>query len=93
MTETEVFLINAMICIGFGIGGFLLRMTLEAWRDYHISKALHETQQDAHIRHYRRAQHRKPVIPREVLANFMHGLNRKKTATMARIDGRWRNAA
>lgn len=92
MSETEVFVINFLICIGFGIGGFLLRMTLESWRDYHVAKALHETQQEVRVRHYRYAQHRKPVVPKEVLARFMSGLNRRKTATMARIDGRWRNA-
>lgn len=93
MTNQEVFLINACICVGFGVGGFLLRMTLEAWRDYHIEKALHETQQLTRVRHYRYARHRKPVIPKEVLARFMTGLKRKKTAYMTRIDGRWRNAA
>ena len=93
MTEVEAFVINFIICIGFCIGGFLLRMTLEAWRDYHIEKALHETQQLTRVRHYRYARHRKPVIPREVLAQFMSGLKRKKTAYMTRIDGRWRNAA
>lgn len=93
MTEQEVFLINAVICVGFGIGGFLLRMTLESWRDYHVAKALHETRQEVRVRHYRYAQHRKPVVPKEVLTRFMSGLKRRKTATMARIDGRWRNAA
>lgn len=93
MTSQEVFLINACICVGFGVGGFLLRMTLEAWRDYHIEKALHEAQLIAPKRRYRRAQRAKPVIPREILIQFMNRLKRKKTAYMARIDGRWRNAA
>ena len=93
MTEVEAFVINFIICIGFGIGGFLLRMTLEAWRDYHIAKALHEAQQNAPVRRYRRAQRAKQAIPREILTQFMSRLKRKKTAYMTRIDGRWRNAA
>ena len=95
MTDQEVFLINAMICVGLGIGGFLLRIALECWRDYHISKALHEAglQETNPVRRYRRPQHRRQVVPREVLDRFMSGLKRRKTATMARIDGRWKNAA
>ena len=95
MTETEVFVINFLICIGFGVGGFLLRITLECWRDYHVQKALYEAHlQDTNpVRRYRRAQHRKPVIPKDVLAKFAFGLGRKKTAVAARIDGRWKNAA
>ena len=105
MTETEVFVINFLICIGFGVGGFLLRITLEAWRDYHVQKALYEAhlqdtnpvrryrQEESSERRYRRAQHRQRTVPRDVLTKFLATLRRNKRAAMTRIDGRWKNAA
>ena len=105
MTDQELFLINAIICVGFGVGGFLLRITLEAWRDYHVGKALYEAhlqdpnpvrryrQEESGERHYRRAQHRQRMVPRDVLNRFLTTLRRNKRAAMTRIDGRWKNAA
>lgn len=95
MTETEAFLINCGLCVLAGIGGFLLRLTLESWRDYHVSKALHEAKlEDINpVRHYRHAKHRKRMIPRNVLDKFMDSLKAKKRAIAVCESGRWRNAA
>ena len=95
MTEVEAFLINCGLCVLAGIGGFLIRLTLESWRDYHISKALHEArlQETNPVRRYRRAQHRKRMVPKDVLANFKEALKRRKKAVMVCESGRWRNAA
>ena len=95
MTETELFVINFLICIGFGVVGFLVRLTLEAWRDYHVQKALYEAhlQENNPVRRYRRAQHRKRMVPRDVLDRFQQALKRRKKAVMVCESGRWRNAA
>lgn len=95
MTETEAFLINCGLCVLAGIGGFLIRLTLESWRDYHVAKALHEAKlEDTNvIRRYKHAKHRKRMIPSNILTKFMDELKSKKRAIVVCESGRWRNAA
>lgn len=89
------FLISLLMFMVAGFVGFMLRLALESWRDFCITKALHEAglEQTQTARRYRRAERHKKRIPREVLAKFQEALKRKKKAVMVCESGRWRNAA
>ena len=97
----EVFyqLVTLVCLVG---AGMLIRQVLEAWKDYHVQKALHEQwvrdqkrSEERHVR-FRRADRRQEKqsgirqLPARVLQDIMHDLHDHGQAKVCCIGGRWK---
>lgn len=91
-------------CMMAGVIGFLIRLALESWRDWHVAKALHEAQLERkteadHVHRYRRMDRRKRQsankfqIPKEILADIKESLRNNGKAKAKYDHGRWIKAA
>lgn len=93
--------LNVLICTLLVVLGFLARLALESWRDYHVNKALHAAKlaaaREADPQHrYRRADRnarkssgRKLQLPREILQGIMEDIKTGGKGKAYYDHGRW----